>query len=380
MSGRVAICAVAQTRYEPDKWQERFQGMALEVVEKVLAATGATYDEGRGISTVVTNSDDVWDARTISDNAMTDVVGAHFRAEEKVAMDGCNAVGYAAACILSGHDEVVLVVGHCKESQPESRQMVTNLAYDPFYLRPLGFDFLSAAALQARAYMARSGVTEDHLAEIVVAMRSNAARNPLAHARDPVTADEVHRSPLLCDPIRELHRYPVSDGAVAMLLCREERAAELTRKPVFVAGFGNCMDSYFPGDRDLSESAALARARDRAFRMAGIAKPAGAFDVVEIKDCYAHELPMTLDGLGLCPAGAARFIDGGGLRSGRINPSGGMLGGNPGHIGGLARAAEAVLQLRGEAGERQVEGARRALAHGSTGGAGQHQAVLVLER
>ena len=377
--GRVAICAVAQTAYEPDKWRERFQGMALEVVEKVIAQTHATYDEERGITTVVTNSDDVWDARTISDNAMTDVVGAHFRGEEKVAMDGCNAIGYATACILSGHDQVVLVVGHCKESQPESRHMVTNLAYDPFYLRPLGFDFLSAAALQARAYMTRSGITEDHLAEVVVAMRRNAARNPLAHARAPVTADDVRRSPLLCDPIRELHAYPVSDGAVAMLLCREERASEFTDKPVFVAGFGNCMDSYFPGDRDLGESVALARAAARAFRMAGVTKPSGELDVVEIKDCYAHQLPMTLEGLALCPEGAARFIDSGGLASGGINPSGGMLAGNPGHIGGLARAAECVLQLRGEARERQVKGAKRALAHGSTGGAGQHQAVLVLE-
>ena len=73
---------------------------------------------------IVTCSDDVFDARTISDNGMTDVVGAHYRGEEKVAQDGLNALGYAMASILSGHDDLVLVMGHCKESQSESRQHV----------------------------------------------------------------------------------------------------------------------------------------------------------------------------------------------------------------------------------------------------------------
>ncbi len=74
---------------------------------------------------------------------MTDVVGAHYRGEEKIAQDGLNGLGYAMACILSGHDDVVLFMAHCKESQSESRRTCTNLAYDPFFLRPLGLDFLN---------------------------------------------------------------------------------------------------------------------------------------------------------------------------------------------------------------------------------------------
>ena len=134
MARRVAICAVAQIKNEPDIWYKRFQGMVWDCVEQILEQTGVTFDMHKGIRNVVTCSDDVFDARTISDNAMTDVVGAHYRGEEKMAQDGINGLGYAMACILSGHDEVVLLAGHCKESQPESRRMCTNLAFDPFYL------------------------------------------------------------------------------------------------------------------------------------------------------------------------------------------------------------------------------------------------------
>ena len=380
MSRRVAICAVAQTPFESNMWHKRFQEMAFDVVEPILERTGASFDRETGIRTVITCSDDVFDARTISDSGLTDAVGAHYRCEEKVAMDGLNAIGYGLATILSGHAELVLLVGHCKESQPESRDMCTNLAYDPFYCRPLGLDFQTAAALQARAYMEGSGVTDEHLARVVVRARQNAARNPLANATEQVTAQQVMGSDMLCDPIRELHAYPVSDGAIGMLLACEERAAELTDSPVWISGFRNCMDSYFLGDRDLGVSFALRRAAAGAYQMAGVTDPATHLDLVEINDCFAYQLPMWAEGLGLCGEGqGGRWIEDGGMERSKVNMSGGMLAGNPLMLGGLARAAEAALQLRGEAGKRQVDGAKRALAHGTMGGAGQHHSVLVLD-
>jgi len=380
MAKRVAICAVAQTKFESNMWYKRFQEMCFDVVEPILKATGVTWDEENGIRNIVTCSDDVFDARTISDNAITDAVGAHYRGEEKMAQDGINGIGYALACILSGHDEIVLVVGHCKESQSESRNMCTNLAFDPFYYRPLGLDYQSAAALQARAYAAKSGITEEQLAKVVVNSRKNAARNPVANARDAVTIEQVIKSPMLCDPIRELHSYPVSDGAVAFLLADEERCLEFTDKPVWITGFSNNIDSYFFGDKDFCANAPLKRAAAKAFKMAGIKDPKKAFDLAEINDPFAYQLPLWAEGLGLCDESAGgRWIDDGGLEKMNVNLSGGMLAGNPIMIGGVARAAEAVLQLRGEAEGRQVADPKRALAHGTTGPAGQHQAVLVLE-
>jgi acetyl-CoA C-acetyltransferase len=237
---------VAQIKNEPDIWYQRFQGMVLECFESIVKQTGVTFDMDKGIRNVVTCSDDVFDARTISDNAMTDVVGAHFRGEEKVCQDGANALGYAMASILSGHDDLVLVMGHCKESQTESRRMCTNLAFDPFYGRPLGSIISTAAALQARAYMKRSNITDEHLAAVVAHHAEKPLLTLMPGKTTPVTANDVRPRPYICDPIRKHHhRYPVTDWAVGMLLCCEERAFEFTDKPVWLTGFGNCMESYF---------------------------------------------------------------------------------------------------------------------------------------
>jgi acetyl-CoA C-acetyltransferase len=381
MAREVAICAAAAIGNAPAIWHQRCQGMLLEVFEAIVEATGVTFDPERGVRTVVTCSDDVFDARTISDNAVTDVVGAHFRAEEKVSQDGLNALGYALACIRSGHDDLVLVMGHCKESQSESRWRLTNLAFDPFYGRPLGLDYLNAGAFQARAYQQRSGLTASHLAEIVVRARHNAARNPLARKSGPLTAAEVLASPLLADPLRDLHVYPVTDWAVGMLLACGERAREFTDKPVWLRGFASAMDGYFLGERDLAGAEVLQAAVRRACRMAGVADPAAEIDLFELNDAMAHQLPLWAEGVGLAPAGGgAAWLDAGGADRRQVNLSGGMLNGNPLMLGGLARALEAVQQLRGEAGARQADGVRRALAHGTTGPAAQHHAVLILER
>ena len=381
MARRVAVCAVAQIKNEPDIWYMRFQGMLLLCVEQILKQTSVTFEMDKGIRNVVTCSDDVFDARTISDNAITDVVGAHYRGEEKTAQDGINGLGYAMACILSGHDEVVLLTGHCKESQSESRRMCTNLAYDPFYCRPLGMDFTNVNAFQARAYMAKSGIKEEHLARIVVRSRKNGARNPHARENKMVSEEEVMKSPLLADPIRELHHYPITDWTVALLLSNEERAREFTDNPVWITGFGNCMDTYFLGDKDLTSNFALKKAADKAYRMAEIKDPKKEINLAELNDAIAYQLPMWAEGVGLCEEGkGGKWVEDGGMEEYHVNLSGGMLNGNPIMLGGLARATEAILQLRGEAGERQVDGVRKALAHGTTGAAGQHHAVVVLEK
>lgn len=379
MANRVAICAVAQTKFEAYKRDVRVQGMVWEVVDAVRRHTGLDFGAG-GIEGAVTVSDDVFDARTISDGAITDVVGAHFGSEEKVAADGAQGVYYAAATILSGHHDVVLLAGHCKESQAASRNRVTHLAFDPFFTRPLGLDYLCAAALQAQAYMARTGVTEAQLADLAVRAREWAAKNPVAQETRPITREEALASPMVADPIREAFMYPVSDGAIALILAIEERAREITDKPVWVTGLGNCYDSFFLGERDLGCNFALERAADRAYTMAGVQDPATAFDVAEIADPYAHQLPQYAEGLGLCGDQTVyQWLEEGGPDRQHVNRSGGMIAGNPLMLGGLARVAEAVLQLRGEAGARQVEGAQRAVAQGATGPAGQLQTVVVLE-
>ncbi|HUE15621.1 MAG TPA: thiolase family protein [Planctomycetaceae bacterium] len=370
---RVAICAVAQSKYVRDRWQDRFQGMCWEVVEDVVRQTGLDL-AGDDIGAVVTNSDDFFDCRTISDNAITDVVGAHYKGEEKVAQDGAQAVYYGYATAASGQADVVLVAGHSKESQVGDRNLVTHAAFDPFYTRPVGLDYLSAAALEAEAFMRRFEITDADLAELVSQQRVKAARNPLANETTPITPTQAVASPMLADPIRAAYVYPPSDGAVALILATEKRARQLTDRPVWITGLGSCIDSFFLGDRDLSESLSLRRAAERAYRMAGIETPSTAFDICEISDPYAHQLPLWAWQLGLTDD-PKRWLKG---DLAHVNPSGGTLAGTPQVISGLARTAEAVLQLRGDAGTRQIAGARRALAHGTTGPAGQQHCVITL--
>lgn len=379
--GRVAICSVAQIKNEPAIWYQRVQGMLLDCLEKIIKETGVTFDMEKGIRNIITCSDDVFDARTISDNAVSDVVGAHFRGEEKTAQNAINGLGYAMSCILSGHDDVILFMAHCKESQSENRLSCTNLAFDPFFCRPVGLDFLNVCAFQAREYMKKSKITEKHLAEIVVRSRKNAAKNPYARENKMVTAEEVMSSPFIADPIRELHYYPVTDWAAGMLLCCEERAHEFTDSPVWLTGFGNCMDKYFPGDKDLASCHILKKAAKKAYKMAGIKNPKSEIDVFELNDTAAYQLPMWAEGIGIAKENCGgEWIKSGGMDKYNVNLSGGTLNGSPIMLSGAAGAVECYLQLKGEAGQRQAAGAEKALAHGTTGAAGQHHAVLIMEK
>ncbi|MCX7680096.1 MAG: thiolase family protein [Spirochaetes bacterium] len=380
MGKRVAICAVAQIKNEPALVHARFQNMLLECFESIMEQTRVTFDMEKGIRSVISCSDDVFDARTISNNGMTDVLGAHFRGEEKMAQESINGLGYAMACILSGHDDVILYMGHMKESQSESRQMCTNLAFDPFYCRPLGLDFQIVDALQARAYMEKSKVDDRHLAKVVVRSRQNAKKNPYARENPMVDEKTVMESPMLCDPIRTLHYYPITDWAFGMLLCCEERAKEFTNAPVWITAYASCMDAYFLGDKDLTSNFALKEASRRAYAKAGIKDPRKEIQLFELSDHAAYQLPMWAEGIGIADEGkGGEWIDAGGMDEFHVNMSGGHLNGNPLLLGGAARAIECFLQLRGEAGERQVKSVTRALAHGTYGAAGQHQAVVIME-
>jgi len=167
---------------------------------------------------------------------------------------------------------------------------------------------------------------------------------------------------------------------VGMLLASEERARDFTDNPVWITGFGSCMDRYFLGDRDLAGNFALKQASARAYKMAGIKDPRKSVDLVELMDCYAYQQPMWLEGLGLADEGRGGvFVDEGGLGSYNVNLSGGQLSGSPLIIGGLYRAAEAVLQLKRSAGEHQAADVKTALVQSTTGGAGQFHSVMILE-
>src|SRR4029079_5277253 len=124
----------------------------------------------------------------------------------------------------------------------------------------LGIDSVGAAALQARAYMDRYGVSQADLAEVVVKNLDNATRNPYAQRAKSVTVEDVLNSSPVADPLRELDIAPESDGACALLLAHEDQVSRFTHKPVWLTGVGHYHDHYYLGDRDLTTSVSLERA------------------------------------------------------------------------------------------------------------------------
>jgi len=382
MSERVGIVAVAQTKYQPKREEVSEGELAYEAIEQVLLETGLTFsDDGTGIDSTVTASQDLRDGKTMSNMNVMSFIGGHHGTEDKISNDAINAVYCAFAQILSGHHDCVLVVSHCKESMGVN-SIIESTAFDPIMMRPLGLDFLIASALQARRYMHKYGLTTEQFAKVAVKNRGNAKNNPFAQEPLDITVEDVLKSKMLVDPIRLLDSKPVSDGACAMIIAREDRARKLTAKPVWITGASNCYDAHYLGDKDLAECDSLVTAARKAYSMAGITNPLKEFDVAEISEECSSQEPLWMEGLGFCGRGeAGKLIDDGVTQMGGqlpVNPSGGMLSGNPTVVAGMIRVAEAVLQLRGEAGNRQVPGAGVALAHGVTGICGQHHCVMTL--
>jgi acetyl-CoA C-acetyltransferase len=380
MADRVGIVGIYQTKYEPRKVFDSYPELVFEASSKVLEEADLTIED---MEQIVTNSQDFWDGRTISNRTVSEACGSVLRPESKVAMDGSFAVFYAAMRILSGCYDSCLLVSHCKMSEG-SPHLIHNSMFDPLYQRILGFDDLSACALQARRYQHKYKISEEQCAKVSVKNLKNGTLNPLCHRGRRVSVEEVMSSPRLADPIKELDASPVTDGACAMVLAVEEKARKWTPTPVWITGVASRMDSFYLGDRDLAEVASLEMAARKAYQMAGITNPRKEIDLVELSDFYSYQELLWLEGMGFCPRGeGGRMVDQGvtELRGELpVNPSGGILSGNPVTVAGAVRVAEAALQLMGKAGGRQVEEARKALAQGHCGPCGQGQCVIILER
>jgi len=383
MAPRVGIVAVAQTKFE-EKPSLHIGEMLYDVTRDVMKQTGLEFkSDGTGIDCTVASGYDLLSGPAGAYMFLGYIVGAWQREDERVTSDGALAVYYAAAQLLSGHADVALVVGYNKETQID-KNLYEWVEMEQIYQRRVGVDFVSAAGLQAMRYMTKYGITPEQVAKVVVKARKNAANNPFAMCCDNLTVKDVLRSTMLCDPIRVQEAKPTPvDGAVALILATEEKAKKLAKKPVWITGMGTCYDHHELGYRDLAECESLATAAKRAYKMAGIANPLKEFDVAEVSEHYAYQELLWSEGLGLCGKGeGGKLIDSGKTEMGGelpINPSGGVLSGLPVGVAGMHAVAECALQLRGEAGKRQVKGARKAVAQGTDGPAGQLQCVVTLE-
>jgi acetyl-CoA C-acetyltransferase len=344
----VAVIGVAMSRFEPRPEHPPAE-LVYPVVRDALADAGIAMDD---LHSVITCSQDIYDGRTISSMGINEVVGGYLRSESKVAGDGLLALLYGAARVHSGEYDLTLVVAHCMESIGDSHA-IENAAFDPYVQRPLGVDGSVAAALQAAAFYRASGLGPEDAAAVSARSSEAASRNPRAFRQEPHTAADVAASPWVCGPLRELDGTPVTDGACALVLASPARAPGGS---IWLRGLATTTDTFWT-DRDLTSVGSLRRAAAQASETAGLA-PSDC-DVIETAARWAHEQLMHLPAFGLDP-----HAD--------VNPSGGQLGGCPVTVVGLARAAEAVLQLR--------DGGTHALVHAPSGIANQQHAVGYLSR
>jgi acetyl-CoA C-acetyltransferase len=376
---KVAIIGVGQTKHDRNS-PLTFAEMVFEATTKALEDAGISKDD---VDNVVSSCSDFWDGRTISCMAIPDAANGYGKDITSVEGDGTFAAMYGMMRVLSGAFGVTIVCSHHKGTE-SSMNGITNCSFDPLVERRLGLDAISSAALQARRYMSKYGLKEEQFAQVSVKNHGNAMRNPLALLPMEITVEDVMNSRKVADPLKVLDCSPVTDGACTLVLAAEREAKKLTTrsKRVWMKGVGHCSDAFRLGDRDLADTRALSKAAKHAYDMAGIDDPLKEIDFAEVYDAFSYMEPLWLEGLGLSEEGmACEYLERGWYNAdGRlpVNVSGGRLSSNPVFVAGLASMAECVLQLRGEAGDRQLDGVETALAHGINGMCGQSHCVWVL--
>jgi len=228
-------------------------------------------------------------------------------------------------------------------------------------------------AMRARRHMEMYGTTREQMALVSVKNHDHSVHNPRAQYHKTFTMEQVLGSAVICDPLTLYQCCPTGDGAAAAVLCAREIADRFRDKPVTIAASVLLSGATNVEPRDLTASDLGDRAAKRAYEMAGLGPE--DLDVAEVHDAFTIGEILHYETLGLCPPGeGGRLIEEGHTRIGGripVNPSGGLLSkGHPLGATGVAQIAEIVWQLRGQAGPRQVEGARVGLTHCMGGGIG----------
>jgi acetyl-CoA C-acetyltransferase len=246
-----------------------------------------------------------------------------------------------------------------------------------------GVTFPGLYAMMAVAHMDQYGTTREQMAAVAVKNHENGSKNPNAQFPGRITVETVLNSVKVADPLRILDCSPITDGAAAAILCPAELANELGRKqPVKILGIGHGTDTIALHSRkNLAELASAERAAKLAYEVAG--KKPGDIDLAEVHDCFTIAEIMATEAVGFFEQGkGGPAVEAGETAIGGripVNASGGLKSkGHPVGATGVAQVVEIVEQLRGEAGERQVAGARTGLTQ-NMGGTGASSVVHILE-
>jgi acetyl-CoA C-acetyltransferase len=298
-----------------------------------------------------------------------------------------SAVGLRIAWSLvsSGLNDVVAVVGVQKMTELSSGEIqeLMGRAGDVMWESPFGTSMPAYYAMYANAHMARYGTTEDDMARVTVKNRKYGAKNPQAMFQKPVTVEEVLKSRPVSKPLKMFDCCANADGAACLIVTNSERARKITDKPVWVAGVGLASSPMSLAGRQgpLTSFEVTKNAAKTAYEMARI-RPTDV-DVAEVHDSFSITEILNYEDLGFAkPGRGARLLKDNETELGGkipVNIDGGLISkGHPVGATGASQITSLIHQLRGEAGDVQVDGAKIGLAQ-NIGGIGMYSAVSILK-
>ncbi len=371
MAELCGIVGIGQTKLAAKRVDVSMPGLVREAADRALTDAGLDWRDIDAV--VVGKAPDTFEGCMLPELYLADALGAPgkplLRVHTAGSVGGSTAI-VAASLIQAGIHDRVLTVAYEKQSE-------SNAMWGLSISAPFGVAVVAGAggffAPLVRGYMRRSGAPDDVGIRVAVKDRLNALRNPYAHLHlADINYQMVEQSPMLWDPIRLLEACPSSDGACAMVLAREKLAKDAPTRPAWVhATAMRSEPTMFAGRDAINPEAGKQAARDL-YAKAGITDPRREIDCAEIYVPFSWFEPMWMENLGFAPEGSGwrMTVEGATALDGDlpVNMSGGVLSSNPIGASGMLRFAEAAMQVRGQAGEHQIAGARRALGHAYGGG------------
>ncbi|MCS7125093.1 MAG: thiolase domain-containing protein [Candidatus Bathyarchaeota archaeon] len=363
----VAIIGVGCVGFRPMTPELSYKELMFEAAVKAYEDAGG-INPREDVDIFVACSEDYLEGFSIFDEFVPDQLGAALRHLFTVTGDGMLGLAAAYMLIKTGQFDTVVLEAHSKASDILTYTDIVQFGFDPIFNRPLGGHPYYVAGLEMTRYLYETCTTEEQCAQVVVKNKRNALLNPHAAYGANITLDQVMHSEKLFHPLKKLEISTPADGCIVMVLASEKVAEKLTDKPIWVKGVGWCTETPSLETRDWTRAVYTRLAAEMAYKEAKITNPWRDIDFAEIHDLFAYKELQHMEALKLCDYGEAGKLTEDGLTSLNgefpVNPSGGLLGMGYGlEASGLQKVLEVVIQLRGEAGARQIDDAEVGLAH-----------------
>ena len=356
---KVAIVGIGFAGFRTTSQDVSYRELIFEAATKCYEDAGGIHPTE--IDAFVASAEDFMEGISISDEYVPDQLGAVMKPVQTITGDGIQGLASALMHIQTGEMDLVAASAYSKASNVGNHTNIKSYASDPFFVRALGENPEFIAGLEMNRFMHETGTTKEQCAAVAVKNRYNALFNPSAACGAKIEIGDVLNSEELFTPLNYLDTCQDADGAVVILLASEEKAREISQKPIWIKGVGwgtdtPNLDSKTTG-WGYAQYAALAA--QKAYAMAGITYPRGEISFAEIDDTFTYKELQHLEALNLCgPGEAGKLLEQGvfGPKGAfPVNVSGGSLGVGYLHdASGLQKILEVTTQLRGEAGQRQI--------------------------